>query len=84
MDEVLARIIEAIGDHPVGLVISDMAPNMSGVQLADRVRAMYLCELVLGVAGWALRLGDDFLIEIFLGEGFAACRKQVRAMFDKV
>ena len=56
-DAVFARILEAIGDHPVDLVISDMAPNMSGVRAADQPRAMYLCELALDLAGRVLRPG---------------------------
>lgn len=83
-DSVLAQILEAVGNHPVDLVISDMAPNMSGVKLADQARAMYLCELALDLAGQVLRPGGDFLIKIFQGEGFDVYHKQVRTMFDKV
>ncbi len=83
-DEVFARILEAIGDNPVDLVISDMAPNMSGVRASDQPRSMFLCELALDLAGRALRPGGDFLIKIFQGEGFDVYHKQVREMFDKV
>lgn len=83
-ESVLAQILEAVGNHPVDLVISDMAPNMSGVKLADQARAMYLCELALDLAGQVLRPGGDFLIKIFQGEGFNVYHKQVRTMFDKV
>lgn len=83
-DSVLAQILEAVGNHPVDLVISDMAPNMSGVKLADQARAMYLCELALDLAGQVLRPGGDFLIKIFQGEGFDVYHKQVRTMFEKV
>lgn len=83
-ESVLAQILEAVGNHPVDLVISDMAPNMSGVKLADQTRAMYLCELALDLAGQVLRPGGDFLIKIFQGEGFDVYHKQVRTMFDKV
>ena len=83
-ESVLAQILEAVGDHPVDLVISDMAPNMSGVKMADQARAMYLCELALDLAGQVLRPGGDFLIKIFQGEGFDVYHKQVRTMFDKV
>ena len=83
-DSVLAQILEAVGNHPVDLVISDMAPNMSGVKMADQARAMYLCELALDLAGQVLRPGGDFLIKIFQGEGFDVYHKQVRTMFDKV
>ena len=83
-ESVLAQILEAVGNHPVDLVISDMAPNMSGVKMADQARAMYLCELALDLAGRVLRPGGDFLIKIFQGEGFDVYHKQVRTMFDKV
>lgn len=83
-ESVLAQILDAVGNHPVDLVISDMAPNMSGVKLADQARAMYLCELALDLAGQVLRPGGDFLIKIFQGEGFDVYHKQVRTMFDKV
>ncbi|MDH4560434.1 23S rRNA (uridine(2552)-2'-O)-methyltransferase RlmE [Pseudomonas taiwanensis] len=83
-DEVLTRILEAIGDNPVDLVISDMAPNMSGVRASDQPRSMFLCELALDLAGRTLRPGGDFLIKIFQGEGFDVYHKQVREMFDKV
>ena len=48
---VLAQIIESIGDHPVDLVISDMAPNMSGVKVSDQSPARFLCELAPFLAG---------------------------------
>ena len=83
-ESVLAQILEVVGNHPVDLVISDMAPNMSGVKLADQARAMYLCELALDLAGQVLRPGGDFLIKIVQGEGFDVYHKQVRTMFDKV
>ncbi|MDP2245461.1 23S rRNA (uridine(2552)-2'-O)-methyltransferase RlmE [Pseudomonas sp.] len=83
-DAVFAQILEAIGGNPVDLVISDMAPNMSGVRTSDQARAMYLCELALDLAGRVLRPGGDFLIKIFHGEGFDLYHKQVREMFEKV
>ena len=83
-DEVLQQILQAVGDSHVDLVISDMAPNMSGVRAADQPRAMYLCELALDLAGRVLRPGGDFLIKIFQGEGFDQYHKQAREMFDKV
>ncbi|GGJ99954.1 23S rRNA (uridine(2552)-2'-O)-methyltransferase RlmE [Pseudomonas matsuisoli] len=83
-DKVFKQLLDAIGEHPVDLVISDMAPNMSGVRTADQARAMYLCELALDLAGRVLRPGGDFLIKIFQGEGFDQYLKQVRDEFDKV
>ena len=83
-DEVFAQILEAIGEHPVDLVISDMAPNMSGVRASDQPRAMFLCELALDLATRVLCPGGDFLIKIFQGEGFDTYLKDVRQNFDKV
>ncbi|WAP63075.1 23S rRNA (uridine(2552)-2'-O)-methyltransferase RlmE [Pseudomonas fortuita] len=83
-DEVLQRILEAVGDSHVDLVISDMAPNMSGTPAIDIPRAMFLCELALDLATRVLKPGGDFLIKIFQGEGFDVYLKDVRSKFDKV
>ncbi|PVZ12589.1 MULTISPECIES: 23S rRNA (uridine(2552)-2'-O)-methyltransferase RlmE [unclassified Pseudomonas] len=83
-DAVLARILEAVGDSQVDLVISDMAPNMSGLSAVDMPKAMFLCELALDLSGRVLRPGGDFLIKIFQGEGFDSYLKTVRQMFEKV
>ncbi|MDB5979552.1 MAG: FtsJ cell division protein [Pseudomonas sp.] len=83
-DAVLARILEAVGNTQVDLVISDMAPNMSGLAAVDMPRAMFLSELALDLAGRVLRPGGDFLIKVFQGEGFDVFHKSVRQVFDKV
>ncbi|HAB03558.1 MAG TPA: 23S rRNA (uridine(2552)-2'-O)-methyltransferase RlmE [Pseudomonas sp.] len=83
-DEVLQQILQAVGDSHVDLVISDMAPNMSGTPAVDMPRAMFLCELALDLATRVLRPGGDFLIKIFQGEGFDMYLKDVRSKFDKV
>ena len=83
-DAVFAQILEAIGDHPVDLVISDMAPNMSGTPEVDMPKAMFLCELALDLATRVLKPGGDFLIKIFQGEGFDVYLKDARKKFDKV
>jgi len=83
-DAVFAQILEAIGENPVDLVISDMAPNMSGLAAVDMPRAMFLCELALDLAGRVLRPGGDFLIKVFQGEGFDQYHKDIRKLFDKV
>ncbi|MBD1553767.1 23S rRNA (uridine(2552)-2'-O)-methyltransferase RlmE [Pseudomonas typographi] len=83
-DAVLAQILGAVGDLQVDLVISDMAPNMSGLSAVDMPKAMFLCELALDLAGRVLKPGGDFLIKIFQGEGFDTYLKTVRQMFDKV
>ncbi|WP_297843222.1 23S rRNA (uridine(2552)-2'-O)-methyltransferase RlmE [Pseudomonas sp.] len=83
-DAVLAQILEAVGNTQVDLVISDMAPNMSGLAAVDMPRAMFLCELALDLAGRVLRPGGDFLVKVFQGDGFDEFHKSVRKVFDKV
>jgi len=83
-DAVLQQILAAVGDSHVDLVISDMAPNMSGMPEVDMPRAMFLCELALDLATRVLKPGGDFLIKIFQGEGFDMYLKDVRTKFDKV
>lgn len=80
-DSVFEQILAAIGPEPVDLVISDMAPNMSGTG-ADQPRAMYLCELALDMAVRVLKPGGDFVIKVFQGEGFDTYRKAVQAHFS--
>ena len=83
-ERVFNEIMDAVGNNPVDLVISDMAPNMSGVRTADQAAAMYLCELALDLASKVLRPGGDFLIKVFHGEGFDAYLRDVRNRFEKV
>ncbi|MDF2489760.1 MAG: rRNA methyltransferase [Pseudomonas sp.] len=83
-DEVLAQILEAVGDTHVDLVISDMAPNMSGTPEVDIPKAMFLCELALDLATRVLKPGGDFVIKIFQGEGFDVYLKDTRKKFEKV
>lgn len=81
---VFAALLEAIDGQPVDLVISDMAPNMSGNRAVDQPRAMYLCELAADFAGKVLRPGGGFLIKVFQGEGFDQYLRRVREGFAKV
>jgi len=83
-DEVLAQILEAVGNSQVDLVISDMAPNMSGTPAVDMPKAMFLCELALDLATRILKPGGNFVIKVFQGEGFDAYVKDARQKFDKV
>ncbi|AWA37793.1 23S rRNA (uridine(2552)-2'-O)-methyltransferase RlmE [Pseudomonas fluorescens] len=83
-DQVLARILEAVGNSQVDLVISDMAPNMSGTPEVDMPKAMFLCELALDLAERILKPGGNFLIKIFQGEGFDTYLKDARKKFDKI
>jgi len=82
--EVLARLEQTLGDAKVDLVLSDMAPNMSGVASVDQARSMLLAELALDFARAHLRRGGGYLTKLFQGEGFDAYIKSMRATFDKV
>ncbi len=83
-DEAFQRIVEALDGKPVDLVISDMAPNMSGVQAMDQPRAMYLVELALDMAQQVLSPGGTFVAKVFQGEGFDQLFKQTQGSFGKV
>jgi len=83
-ESVFNELLAALGDQRADLVISDMAPNMSGVKDVDQPRSMYLCELALDMAAHVLRPGGDFVTKIFQGEGFEAYFRDMRSRFDKV
>lgn len=81
--EVFDRILAALGGEMADLVISDMAPNMSGTG-ADQPRAIYLCELALEMAVRVLKPGGSFVVKVFQGEGYDAYRKEVQAHFQSL
>ena len=83
-DAVLGQLRELLGDQQVDLVISDMAPNVSGVSAVDQPRAMYLCELALDFAREVLRPGGGFVVKVFQGEGFDEYIRDLRSSFKKV
>jgi 23S rRNA (uridine2552-2'-O)-methyltransferase len=83
-DEVFERLLAAIGGDPVDLVISDMAPNLSGMNAVDQPRSMYLAELALEMARRVLVPGGCFVAKVFHGEGFDDLVREARAVFDKV
>ena len=76
--------LNLLDNNLVDLVISDMAPNMSGMKQVDQPRAMYLAELALDMAQRVLRPGGDFLTKIFHGEGFEQFHHGLRQDFGKV
>jgi 23S rRNA (uridine2552-2'-O)-methyltransferase len=82
--EVLERLLAALNGRPVDLVISDMAPNTSGIKAVDQPRGMYLAELALDCARRCLRPGGDFLTKAFQGEGFDPFLNDLRAAFATV
>jgi 23S rRNA (uridine2552-2'-O)-methyltransferase len=81
---VLDRLLAALNGRPVDLVMSDMAPNTSGIKAVDQPRGMYLAELALDFARRCLRPGGDFLVKVFQGEGYDAFLKDLRAAFATV
>ncbi|PIE43164.1 MAG: 23S rRNA (uridine(2552)-2'-O)-methyltransferase RlmE [Gammaproteobacteria bacterium] len=82
--EVLDRILSVLGDKKADLVISDMAPNMSGMPSVDIPRAMYLVELALDLAKIVLKPGGAFVAKVFQGEGFAELLGDMRGSFCQV
>lgn len=83
-DEGLAAVEEALGGKPVDLVVSDLAPNLSGVESADQARSVHLGELALDFAISHLRDGGDLAIKVFQGSGLAELQRAIAARFDKV
>lgn len=82
--EALSRLEALLAGAPVDLVLSDMAPNMTGVDTVDQARAMYLSELARDFADAHLKRGGNFLIKLFMGEGFDAYMKDLKTRYDKV
>ncbi|MEA3276999.1 MAG: 23S rRNA (uridine(2552)-2'-O)-methyltransferase RlmE [Pseudomonadota bacterium] len=82
-DEPLQRLQEALGGEPVDVVLSDMAPNVSGTA-ADQPRMIYLCELALDLARQVLKPGGTLVVKIFQGEGFDTYLKEMRGSFSRV
>lgn len=83
-DDALAELEAALGGRPVDLVISDIAPNISGIGVADQARSMYLAELALEFAAQHLKPGGNFLVKVFQGEGSEAYLREVRTRFAQV
>ncbi|MDD5330844.1 MAG: 23S rRNA (uridine(2552)-2'-O)-methyltransferase RlmE [Sulfuricella sp.] len=83
-DAVLAQLVEALDGRPVDLVISDMAPNISGIGIADQARSMHLAELALEFAERHLKPGGNFLVKVFQGEGFDDYVRAMRGCFRQV
>jgi len=78
------KLREALNGRDVDLVISDMAPNLSGMASVDQPRSIYLCELALDFAVQTLKPGGNFLTKVFQGEGFDAYMRQLRENFASV
>ncbi len=83
-DEVLESLLALIGDDGVGVVLSDMAPNITGHTAVDQPRAMYLAELAMDFAQQVLAPGGAIIVKVFQGEGFDEFVKQARVLFTSV
>ena len=81
---VLDQLLEMIGEQGADLVMSDIAPNISGMNDVDQPRAMYLAELALDLARQVLRPGGTFLVKVFQGTGFDEFLGDTRSSFTKV
>ncbi|HUY02734.1 MAG TPA: RlmE family RNA methyltransferase [Rhodocyclaceae bacterium] len=83
-DEVLHQLEASLDGRSVDLVLSDMAPNMSGIQLSDQARVMHLAELTLEFAKQHLKPGGDMLVKVFQGAGYMELRESLRQVFEQV
>ena len=81
---VLATLETALEGHKVDLVVSDLAPNLSGVESADQARFVHLGELALEFATELVQPGGDLVVKAFQGEGFAELQKKMQREFEKV
>jgi len=82
--EPLDRLRHLLNGEPVDLVISDMAPNVSGMTAVDQPKTIYLCEIALDLAREILRPGGGFIVKIFQGVGFDAYIRELRGSFARV
>jgi 23S rRNA (uridine2552-2'-O)-methyltransferase len=80
----LDQLMQLLEGDKVDLVLSDMAPNISGMKVVDQPRAMYLAELAFDFCQKALKKGGDYLVKVFQGEGFDDYLKLLRDHFEQV
>ncbi len=83
-DATLEALLDAIGESRVDLVLSDMAPNISGTKAVDQPKSMYLAELALDLTTRVLARKGDFLCKLFQGEGADGFIAQARGQFERV
>lgn len=82
-EEATLRLLEsALAGRQVDLVLSDMAPNMSGIAVSDQARVMHLAELTLDFCRDHLKTGGDMLVKVFQGSGFMELRNAVVGLFE--
>jgi len=83
-EAVLEALLNRLNGREIDLVMSDIAPNITGVDAVDQPRAMYLAELAVDFADRVLRPSGDLLVKLFQGEGFDPLLRELRARYDKV
>jgi 23S rRNA (uridine2552-2'-O)-methyltransferase len=82
--EVFDRLLHLLPERQVDVLLSDMAPNLSGVDAIDQPRTMHLAELALEMAGRILKPGGNALIKVFQGSGFVELLQDARRQFGRV
>jgi 23S rRNA (uridine2552-2'-O)-methyltransferase len=83
-DEIFERLLQAVGEDGADLVMSDIAPNITGTKAVDQPRSMYLVELALDMARRVLKPRGSFVCKVFQGEGFDEFVRDVRNSFERV
>ncbi len=84
VDSVLARVTASLEERRADIVMSDMAPNISGMRAVDQARAMQLADDALAACGELLVSGGDFIVKLFQGEGYDAYIRGLRTHFSAV
>ena len=83
-ERAILELKKHLGEHQPDLVISDMAPNISGIVISDQARSMYLAELALAFSMEQLNYGGNFLVKVFQGRDFDQFLRNMRAEFNSV
>ena len=83
-DEIFEQLLQAVGDGGADLVMSDIAPNITGTKAVDQPRSMYLVELALDMARRVLKPRGNFVCKVFQGEGFDEFVRDARNSFERV
>ncbi len=83
-ESVLNELLAVVNNEPIDLVISDMAPNITGVKAVDQPKSIYLLELAMDLANQVLKPGGTLLMKVFQGEGFQPLLAELRQQYQKV
>jgi 23S rRNA (uridine2552-2'-O)-methyltransferase len=83
-DAVFRQLLDQLDGRQPDLIVSDIAPNISGVAASDQASSMYLVELTLDMVRQVLKPGGNYVVKVFQGEGSDQFLKQVRSSFEKV